>query len=85
MPVSIAEQSEACSVYDCLNIEIAGSNPAQDMDVCLCVSVLCWTDPPTTESYQMCVWNEKSIKEGQDLIRTVEASGKKKNILPSYS
>jgi hypothetical protein len=27
------------------------------MDVCLCVSVLCcpvcWTDPPTKESYQM--------------------------------
>jgi hypothetical protein len=24
-----------------LNIEIAGSNPARGMDVCLCVSVLC--------------------------------------------
>jgi hypothetical protein len=40
-PVSIAEQSKACTVYDHLNIEIAGSNPARGMDVCLRVSVSC--------------------------------------------
>jgi len=40
-PVSIAEHSKACTVYDRLNIEIAGSNPARGMDVCLRVSVLC--------------------------------------------
>jgi hypothetical protein len=62
-PVSIAEQSKASTVYDLLNIEIAGSNPAQGMDVCLRVSVLscvlvealCWTDLPTKESYHMSV------------------------------
>jgi hypothetical protein len=32
--------SKACTVYDSLNIEIAGSNPARGMDVCLRVSVL---------------------------------------------
>jgi hypothetical protein len=65
-PVSIAERSKACTVYDSLNIEIAGSNPTQGMDVCLrvsvlsCVSVeaLCWTDPPTEEFYQMSVDRE---------------------------
>jgi hypothetical protein len=41
MPVSIAERSKACTVYDCLNIEIAGLNPAQGMDVCVRVSVFC--------------------------------------------
>jgi hypothetical protein len=41
MPVSMAEWSEACTAYDHLNIEITGSNPAQGMDVCLRVSVLC--------------------------------------------
>jgi hypothetical protein len=40
-PVSIAERSKACTVYNCLNIEISGLNPAQGMNVCLCVSVLC--------------------------------------------
>jgi hypothetical protein len=40
-PVSIAELSETCTVYDRLNIEIAGSNPARGMYVCLRVSVLC--------------------------------------------
>jgi hypothetical protein len=40
-PVSIAERSKGCTVYDRLNIEIAVSNPAQGMDVCLRVSVLC--------------------------------------------
>jgi hypothetical protein len=37
----IAERSKACTVYDSLNIEIAGSNTARGMDVCLHVSVLC--------------------------------------------
>jgi hypothetical protein len=32
---------KACTVYDRLNIEIAGSNPARGMDVCLRVFVLC--------------------------------------------
>jgi hypothetical protein len=41
MPISIAERSKACTVYDLLNIEIAGSNPARNMDVCPRVSVLC--------------------------------------------
>jgi len=40
VPVSIAEQSKAWTVYDCFNIEIASLNPARGMDVCLRVSVL---------------------------------------------
>jgi hypothetical protein len=58
MPVSVAVRSKACTVYNRLNIEIAGLNPAQGMDMCLRVSVLCWTDPPTKESYQMSVDQE---------------------------
>jgi hypothetical protein len=38
-PVSIAKRSKACTVYDNLNIEIAVSNPARGMNVCLRVSV----------------------------------------------
>jgi hypothetical protein len=41
MPVSIAERSKACTIYDRSNIKIAVSNPAQGMNVCLRVSVLC--------------------------------------------
>jgi hypothetical protein len=41
MPVLIAERSEAGTVYDRLNIGIAGSNTASGMDVCPRVSVLC--------------------------------------------
>jgi hypothetical protein len=71
VPVSIAEQSKACTVYDCLNIEIADSNPAQDMDVCLRVSVLCcpvsvealcWADSPAKESYQMSVYVDREAQ-----------------------
>jgi len=40
-PVSIAEQSKARTVYDRLNTEISGLNPAWGMDVYLHVSVLC--------------------------------------------
>jgi hypothetical protein len=40
-PVSIAERSKSCTVYDLLNIEFADSNPARGMDVCLRLSVLC--------------------------------------------
>jgi hypothetical protein len=66
-PVSIVELSKAGTVYERLNIEIASSNPARGMDVCLRVSVLlscvsletlCLTDPPTKESYQMSVDRE---------------------------
>jgi hypothetical protein len=42
MPVTIAEQSEASTVFGRSNVEIAGSNPARGMDVCLRFSVLCY-------------------------------------------
>jgi hypothetical protein len=41
MPVSIADRCNTCTVYDSLNIRIAGSNPTWGMDVCPRVSVLC--------------------------------------------
>jgi hypothetical protein len=50
----MAEWSKAGTVCDCLNIGIAGLNPAWGMDVCPRVSVLCcpvlvealhWADP----------------------------------------
>jgi hypothetical protein len=41
LPVSMAERSKACTVYDHLNNEIAALNPAWGMDACLRVSVLC--------------------------------------------
>jgi hypothetical protein len=86
VPVSTAERSKAGTVYDRLNIEIAGSNPARGMDVCLRVSVLCCPmfryRPcvgliPQPRSPTKCLWIEKPIKEGQGPIRAVEASLKK--------
>jgi hypothetical protein len=64
----MAERSNACTVYDCSNIGIAGSNPASGMDVCLRVSVLCCrvsvealrrADPPAKESYQMSLYVDR--------------------------
>jgi hypothetical protein len=61
MQVSTAERSKAGTVYDRLNIGIAGSNPASGMDVCPRVSVVCCpvsvealrrADPPSKGSYQ---------------------------------
>jgi hypothetical protein len=40
-PVSVAERSEASTVFGRSNVEISGSNPARGMDVCLRFSVLC--------------------------------------------
>jgi hypothetical protein len=40
-PISIAERSKASTVFGPSNVEIAGSNPARGMDVCLRFSVLC--------------------------------------------
>jgi hypothetical protein len=70
-----------------VNIGIAASNPARDMDLCPRFSVLCCpvsvealrcTDPPTKESYQMSIGSSKSIKEGQGLQRIVESHRKQK-------
>jgi hypothetical protein len=36
-----ADRSEASTVFGRSNVEIAGSNPARGMDVCLRFSVLC--------------------------------------------
>jgi hypothetical protein len=62
-PVSMAERSKACTVYDRSNIRMAGSNSTSDMDMCPRVSAL-WcpvsvealrrADPPSKESYQKC-------------------------------
>jgi hypothetical protein len=38
---SIAERSEASTVFGRSDVEITGLNPAQGMDVCLRFSVLC--------------------------------------------
>jgi hypothetical protein len=57
------------NMINSLKIEIAGSNPARGMDVCVCacfcvvlscvsVEALRWTDPPTKESYQISVDRE---------------------------
>jgi hypothetical protein len=37
----MAEQSEACTIFGCLNSEIVGPNPTWGMDACLGFSVLC--------------------------------------------
>jgi hypothetical protein len=59
---------KACTIYDSLNVEIAGSNPARGMDVCLRVSVLCCpvsvealrrADPPAKESYQISLYVDR--------------------------
>jgi hypothetical protein len=39
---SIAERSEASAVFGRSDVEIAGSNRARGMDVCLHFSVLCY-------------------------------------------
>jgi hypothetical protein len=57
----MAERSEACTVFSCLNIGTVCSIPTH-MDVCLHFPVLCcpvlvealhWANPPFKESYQM--------------------------------
>jgi hypothetical protein len=66
--LNIAERSKTCTVYDSLNIGIAGSNPAWGMNVGPRVSVLCCpvsvealrrADPPAKESYQMSLYVDR--------------------------
>jgi hypothetical protein len=71
-PVSMAEQSKACTVYNRSNIGITGSNPAQGIDMCWRFSVSCcpvsvealhWTDSPTKESYQMSIGSRSPLRK----------------------
>jgi hypothetical protein len=41
-PISIAERSEASTVFGHSNVELTGSDPTQGIDVCLRFSVLCY-------------------------------------------
>jgi hypothetical protein len=68
----VAAWSKARTVYDRSNIEIAGSNPARGVGMCL--SVLCcsvsvetlrWTDPPTKESYQMSKGSRSPLRKAK--------------------
>jgi hypothetical protein len=95
LPVSMAKQSKACTVCDCSNIGITGSNPALGMDVCPHVSVLCCpvlvealcqADPPSKESYQ-----NVSLSRSRKPIRVGQRSAKdckclcKQNVTPRTS
>jgi hypothetical protein len=65
VPITDAAPSKAWTVFALSNTGIMGSNPSQDMDVCLrlfCVCVvLCIgsflrrADPPSKESYWLCI------------------------------
>jgi hypothetical protein len=37
LPVTVVEQSKACTVFARSEAGIVGSNPTQGMDVCMCV------------------------------------------------
>jgi hypothetical protein len=40
MPITVAEPSKACTVFDCSETGIVGSNPTQNIKVwCVCVCV----------------------------------------------
>jgi hypothetical protein len=60
----VAAQSKAWTVFSPSNAGILGSNPTQDMDVCVCVysvfmlscvqvAALRQADPPSKESYRL--------------------------------
>jgi hypothetical protein len=66
MPITAAARSKAWTVFAHSNAEIMGSNPTQGMDVCIVclfvflllfveLQVLRRTDPPSKESYQLCI------------------------------
>jgi hypothetical protein len=67
LPIKVAARSKAGTVFARSNAEIVCSNPTQGMDVCIvcvysvfvlfCVSVeaLRWADPPSKETYRLCI------------------------------
>jgi hypothetical protein len=63
-PITVAARSKAWTVFACSNIGVMGSNPTRGMDVC--VPLLCvWVavsrraNPPSKESYRLCIWLRK--------------------------
>jgi hypothetical protein len=63
--ITVAARSKAGTVFAPMNTEVVGSNPIQGMGVYVllfCVCVLCLrnaalqrADPPSKESYQLCI------------------------------
>jgi hypothetical protein len=76
---TVAARSKAWTVFARLNTGIVGSNPIRSMDVSvrlICVLVLCvgsgltTADPPSKESYWLCI--DKEIENATKVERAVE-------------
>jgi hypothetical protein len=75
MPVTVAARSEAWTVFARSNVGIMGSNPTWGMDVnvrlfCVCavlcvqVAALRRADPPSEESYRLCIGSRMYVCKG---------------------
>jgi hypothetical protein len=75
-PITESARSKAWTFFAHSNAGIVGSNPTQDMDVCVCVyfvfvlscvqvAALWRTDPPYKESYRLCKKYYETKEEGE--------------------
>jgi hypothetical protein len=84
MPIVVAAWSKAWTVFDRSNTEIVGSHPTGGMDVyvrlfCVCVVLdLQRADPPSTESYRLCIGLERLKRRPRLNKRAVEHNKKNK-------
>jgi hypothetical protein len=61
VPITVAARSKAWTVFARPNVRIAGSNPTQGMEICVCVysvfvyvAALRWAEHSSKESYRLC-------------------------------
>jgi hypothetical protein len=64
-PTTVTERSKTWNIFARSNTEVVGSNPTRGMDVCLRLFYVCVVsrkvaalrraDPPSKESYRLCI------------------------------
>jgi hypothetical protein len=67
----VATRSKAWIVFSRSNAGIVGSNPTQNMDVCVCVAALRLAEHSSKESYRLCKKDYETEEEARAQQRAV--------------
>jgi hypothetical protein len=83
VPITVTARSKAGTVFARSNTAVVSWDPTRGMDVCVQVAALRWADPPSKESYRLCI-GLRNCKSGQGPTKGCRAIDEWMNELISH-